>query len=785
MAGKREIKTQLKLEGEQQFKKGMADAASAIKELNSEQKLAEAQFEATGDAEQYAAEQTRILKEKIEQQQRAVNAAEKAVQSMKEQGIDPNSKAVRTWRTKLNNAKTALTRMEKELGNTEDALNGQGNAFDDTTTDAGEYKDKLDEIAKGVDFSATITAIDNVRERLGTIIKAAAKAGKAMWDMEVDAGAWADEISTAAQVADMDVETYQAWLYASRFVDTSVDSIIGSYKRLNKNLEKPSDDILKSLNELSVANLDKTTGKARETTEVFWDVVDALGKVESKSRREQLAMDLLGKSYDDLYPLIRAGSKAFLGYAEEGKDVAVVSEANVKALTSLDDANQKLDASFQKTKYTLLAQIAPAFEKISRVLQSALDRFDAFMQTEEGKEALESLNEAIEGIAETVSSIDFTEGMEHAKNLINGVTEGLKWVANHGNTVVGIIGAMGGAWAALTVSRDVLSVLQLMNSIKWAQISKVAASGAGGASGAGKAAAAAGKAAAGGGMGLGGFAGLTFVGATIYGAAKERIARGYARGDVQGIKDSIGQSKDLEKAFTEYVEANRERQQLFDEGIIDGEETAKAIQRVTDASAALRSLEGWEEVLDAYRAWREVNSLGSADWQLPEDMAASISAQAGLPVQAASDMAANVEAAADTVDATTIGYNVSAGLAQGIYDGYDLAVGAAVSMGDAVSGALSRVLMIKSPSRVMMRLGEYVSEGFAEGIENNIASVERATNRMVKATTAGVSGDSGQPNGAAGGQMVHITIQVDGQDMADIITPYVDSNIGALIQQRR
>ena len=36
MAGKREIKTELKLTGENQFKKGMSDAASAIKTLNSE-----------------------------------------------------------------------------------------------------------------------------------------------------------------------------------------------------------------------------------------------------------------------------------------------------------------------------------------------------------------------------------------------------------------------------------------------------------------------------------------------------------------------------------------------------------------------------------------------------------------------------------------------------------------------------------------------------------------------------------------------------------------------------
>ena len=61
----REIKTKLTLDGERQFKQAMSEAADALKTLDAEQKLAKAQFEATGDAETYATERTRILKEQI------------------------------------------------------------------------------------------------------------------------------------------------------------------------------------------------------------------------------------------------------------------------------------------------------------------------------------------------------------------------------------------------------------------------------------------------------------------------------------------------------------------------------------------------------------------------------------------------------------------------------------------------------------------------------------------------------------------------------------------------
>ena len=57
----REIKTRIVLEGEQQFRTAMNNASAAVKALNAEEKACEAQFKATGDAEAYREEKTRIL----------------------------------------------------------------------------------------------------------------------------------------------------------------------------------------------------------------------------------------------------------------------------------------------------------------------------------------------------------------------------------------------------------------------------------------------------------------------------------------------------------------------------------------------------------------------------------------------------------------------------------------------------------------------------------------------------------------------------------------------------
>lgn len=786
MAGKRDIKTTLKLEGEQQFKKGMSDAASAIRELNSEQKLAKAQFEATGDAENYAAERTRILKEKIEQQQRAVASAEAAVKAMKEQGIDPNSKAMQTWRTKLNTAKTALTRMQTELNATEEELGEQGQAFNNATTDANDYQEQLDQIGKNVDFSATIQAIENVRERLKTIITGAGRAAKAMWNLERGAAGWADELQTNADIAGMSVVDYQGWEYASQMIDSSVDTIRGAYKRLGKNLDEPTDDMLKSLNELGVANLDRLTGQARDTMDVFWDVVDALGNVENTSRRDQIAMELFGKSFDDLLPLIKAGSEAYKQMVEVGKERAVSQEA-VDNLTALDDTLNDLDARFTQTKYEVLQQLAPAFQAAAGAAADALAAFNTFITSDEGQEQLEKLKGAITDVGDKLKDVDWKKAVEDASGIIQKLVDGFTWIVDHSEIVAGALGVMGAAFVGLTVSKDVLSVLQLIRGINWGQVKSVAGSGAVNAGGAAsnaaanaagaKTAAAIGQKMSAGAI-LAGTALTAAVGYVMKKGADYRAEYGPI-GSVEAIEKAMQGNKELKAAMAEWIDANRDYQAMWDSGNLFGEEAEKAAERMDAANKAFFDMEGSEVLKDLYNDYRQINGLGDMEWPMPDID--------GL-LNATDETVNAAQAAADAMP--SIGENIAIGLGDGIYAGSSYAIDAAKWLGDAVAGGIRWRMAIQSPSKVMRELGEYVSEGFALGIEDNVDMVKRATGRMVAATTRGISGP-GAPSAAAGvaggadGGMVHITLMMDGKEFADVITPYVDSSMGMTLSRRR
>ena len=467
----REIKTRFKLEGEQEYKRAMSEAAGVIKTLNSEQKLAKAQYEATGDAQQYAADQARILKEQIEQQKKAVSAAEDAVKKLTDNGVDKNADSMRKWRERLNNARTALYNMQTRLNHVGDELGEEEQAFGKAQTAGSNYQNEMEKVNKGIDFQNTITAIDHITGHIETVIKTAAKGAKALWDMGVDAGTWADNIATAASQAGVDPETYQSWQYASRFIDSNVDDIVKNWRDIDNKLiaeGETGQKYLADLAKVGVASINSTTGQLRQGSDIFWDLIDYLNGIGDAEKRTAEATKFFGNDWRRLNPLIEAGSKAYKDLANEGRSVAVVSNENVAALGAVDDAVQDMGARFDKLKYDTLAELAPTFEKTARALSTAITAMDEFVQSAEGQAALAGLNEALSGIIDSFLGKDNGQGtfkaiVEGASGAVKGFTDAMNWIKDNGIVVTGIVAGMGIAWSTLKVTKEVLTFAQLLS----------------------------------------------------------------------------------------------------------------------------------------------------------------------------------------------------------------------------------------------------------------------------------------------------------------------------------
>ena len=468
-------------------KTAMTNAETKVKSLTKEEELAAAQFKATGDKEQYLADKTRILKEKIEAQKTAVKAAEDAIKSLTDNGVDPNSEEVQKWRDKLVTAKLGLVNLENRLDHVGDEVDEETEAFGEATGGAGDLKEAIDKVGEGVDYQNVISAIDSITGHMEAVVKAAARAAKAVWEMGVDAGKWADDLATAANEAGVDVETYQSWTYASRFIDTSVSDIVKSWQDIQKHMKEGNTEYLASLASMGIASR-TASNQVRSSEDIFWDAIDYLHGISDEALRAEKATELFGNDWRKLNPLINAGSRAYKDMAEEGMRVAVVSEENVQALGEVDDAVQDFTAQFDKLKYDALAALAPTFKTVAEAMSAAVQSMNEFVQSEEGQAALADLNESVSGLIKSFLGEDNGKGtfegiVTGAKDALKKLNDALDWLSKHGDVVKGIVEGLGVAWAGMKVTKGVLEFMTLLKAIPLAKLTTIFGNGAGAAAG--------------------------------------------------------------------------------------------------------------------------------------------------------------------------------------------------------------------------------------------------------------------------------------------------------------
>jgi|GEM_PF-5227635 len=820
----REIKTRFKLEGEAEFKRAMTDAANATKVLDSEMKLAKAQFEQTGDAQQYAAEQARILREKIEEQKSAVQAAERAMQQLADNGVSKNDKTYQMWATRLNNAKTTLTGLETQLDKAE-------TGFEDVNAAAESTDSKLDSIDKELRFQNTLKILEDVRDRFNAIVWGAARAGKAIWDMETDAGKWADDLATAASHAGMDVETYQAWDYASRFIDTSVDDIVKAYKSLTSAMTSTNTDTVATFAKLGVATRDAELD-ARSYVETFFDVIDALGRETNETKRAEYAQKLLGGSWRNLNPLIEAGSKAYQDMADEGRRVAVVSEETVKKLGGLNDQQEQMNAALEKTKMTLLGSLAEPFEKVAAGITEATTALNSFLESDEGKQALSELGDALNGLIDAFLGEDNGKGtfaaiVDTAKEAVNGFTAALEWLKDNTGAVKTALMTFAAAWGGLNVAPPVLKALHLIREINWGGVGKAVGGASGGSAATGAASAAGGgffSKAAGFGISIGS---LLQGGAAAYGLYKADELYASLPGGRSAIKD-IGYNLGLYN-YTPHSESGQQIYESIRQAVADGMNAADFTKQKYGSE---RLGEVYTEYNETFARWdargqryNKNQNLENAYAQLEklaneaaakleeaseaagekgkeavENFTSAMEDNAKQAVDAAQQMGQSVTEETDREMSfmERIGENAATGLANGIDARAQDAVNAATRLANQVEAAMRNALDIHSPSRVLMRMGEFTAQGFAQGIDDGMARVEAAAARMSRAAAveptyrsggswgadpAGAQAGPAAPGGNGGS--VNATIVMDKTVVGRMVAPIVNETIGAAVAAAR
>ena len=825
----REIKTRFALEGEQKYKSTMKDAANAVKVLNSQQKLAKAQFQQTGDAEKYNAQQAEILKKKIEEQKKAVEAAEQAIKALTENGVAQNSRQMQDWQIKLNNAKTALSGMETELQN----LGQESTNAEAQTESLGESLQSLD---KKASVEMLISGIGRVTSTFESAVGKVKELGSELVNSLKDAATWADDLATQAIVYGTDVETLQRMRNAADLIDTDVETIIKSRQKLETAMKSGTKETETAFALFGVHT--KRYGEFRDWEDVFWEVGDAMmhmtdgledsAKANAEVERDAAAMKLFGKSWRELIPLFTAGREEYDRVMQEG---SIVNKEDVGKLTELDDSLRKLEHEFNALKETALAQLAPALTELGNALTGVLKEMNEYLQTDEGKAKLAELSKAVEGFFSGVKDIDVKASLDLVKNALQGMVDALSWIRDNKDSVAGAIGGIVAAWAGLKAISGFSQILELVNGWKgvFGNGGKAAT-----AAPAASAAPAAG-ATAGGGI----FAGLaSTVGgwasklmtmdptgsvSLVLPALQDHTAFGRALTNGQSVGDAL---KEQGKAIEEYRETVRENMDTFQQdwgenvlfqgvkGLLGGDDQstptiddyADALKRLNFAMQELEDGNGTTMLKSSVDELKNFGSIFTDDVKAGMEDVDAIPAEdfagwvqkmhdqlATAAMQFDADLSGTIEDDGEVIweDAEIVGENIPAGVASGINANSATAVNAVIALGNAVTSAMRTTLAINSPSKVMAELGGYVSDGFAEGIMGGLGTVGRAAERMAGVVSAqpmpGYSaGRMSAAAGAAGGaRMIDISLMLGPEKLTEVLVPLVDDALGAEVNLLR
>lgn len=450
------------------FKQGMQEATARVKTLDAEMKKAEAQFRSTGDAETYMTQKAETLQQKIKAQKDAVANLEKALQAMKDNGVSETSSQYQKLAERLATAQAAMIETTTELNNL-------GQSEQEAARGADQLTQSVNGIGKKISLDQVISGINTIT---GGMEKAAGKAvdlGKALWENITDSARWADDTATQAMILNMDVETYQQY---KQVLDTVGELTVQEWQKAKMKVQKaindPTQDQTDILNLLGINTHEILQGKngaiqgaARDFEDVFWEIGETLrAKVASGEMTQDLAdtytRALFGPSFANLNPMFALGKEGFAAALEEQN---VVTGETVNKMGELNDKLIKLNRDYENLKAEVLGGLAPALQGAAEVLDSLLGRLMEYLQTDEGKQALEDMGKAVEGLFSDLGKIDPEQVVEGFSKVFGDIVSGITWLDENKETLKNVLTVIVGGWGAAKLTGGVLQLKKLVDGI--------------------------------------------------------------------------------------------------------------------------------------------------------------------------------------------------------------------------------------------------------------------------------------------------------------------------------
>ena len=398
------FKTKAETQGISEMQKKLQDLQKSLKDNQTEQKALSKEVK---DAEK-----------EIKQIEKTIAKTGETTEEQRKR-LEQLKATIEADRENVEKLKLQEAQLRSEMEETNRKIEAERKALTDLKTSMSDAKSAAGELTKEV---AAIGA-------------AASAAVAGLFAFTKDAAAWADTMNTMRDVTGISTADLQTFAYATELIDVSIDTLTGSLVKLTRNMstaaESSTSSAAQAFQQLGVAVMD-AAGELRDRQEVFYEVIDALGQVANETQRDALAMDIFGKSAQQLNPLIKGG-------AEAEKAGLILSQNTLNSLHAFNDKVDELKAKGTAIKELAAAEMIPALEGLVEVGDDLLTEIQQMVKSGELKSIAKELGVAIKS------------GAEALKNIITFV-----WKYKE---------AIGAAVAGMVAFKAAMSITSLINSL--------------------------------------------------------------------------------------------------------------------------------------------------------------------------------------------------------------------------------------------------------------------------------------------------------------------------------
>ena len=480
--------------GEASLSSAVRAVSEQIKALDAGMKAATAEMQTMGASEEAAQKRNELLNQSIEagrqklellskQYQNATTELDRLAQNLDKARESNDPVAIERAEKAYNQQQITVAKLSTEMSKTEQAIANNNREMQQAETQTGKtgsvfdsLKEKIGDLASQMNIKLAQEAIGNVVSGMEKLASKCIDIAKGFWDAASDASVMADDLLTLATQTGLSTKQLQEYGYASRFVDTEVSTLTGSMTKLLKSMTSSSKDTAAAFDRLSVSTTD-SNGNLRDSEKVFWECIDALGKVKSETERDSLAMQIFGRSAKELNPLISAGSQEWERYCKEAREAGLVlSDDGVNALGSFNDGLQRIDATMSSARDQIMAALAPAFETIATKVADAAQQFTRWIQTDQAQAYLSQLSNIIITLADSFLR-NLGPAVQKAIEIFNNVGGVIQFVTEHIDVIVGAIKAFVATLGTLKVAMVGLQIAQVFTNPLSATIAVVTAVG--------------------------------------------------------------------------------------------------------------------------------------------------------------------------------------------------------------------------------------------------------------------------------------------------------------------